>query len=58
MLTDDMTRLCDEIVAMRKARGTMMTELQHGAKGLTHSVTEAVRALRPCAHHHGETNQE
>ena len=44
MLTDDMTRLCDEIVALRKMRGTMMTELQHGAKGLTHNVTKL------CAH--------
>ena len=44
MLTDDMTRLCDEIVAMRKVRGSMMTDLQHGAKGLTHSVTKL------CAH--------
>jgi len=39
-----MTRLCDEIVAMRKMRGSMMTELQHGAKGLKHSVTKL------CAH--------
>jgi hypothetical protein len=39
-----MTRLCDEIVAMRKMRGNMMTELQHGAKGLKHSVTKL------CAH--------
>ena len=44
MLTDDMTRLCDEIVAMRKMRGSMMTELQHGAKGRKHSVTKL------CAH--------
>ena len=44
MLTEDMTRLCDEIVAMRKMRANMMTELQHGAKGLTHSVTKL------CAH--------
>ena len=44
MLTDDMTRLCDEIVAMRKMRGSMMTELRHGAKGLRHSVTKL------CAH--------
>ena len=44
MLTEDMTRLCDEIVAMRKMRGSMMTELQHGAKGLKHSVTKL------CAH--------
>ena len=44
MLTADMTRLCDEIVALRKARGTMMAELQHGAKGLKHNVTKL------CAH--------
>ena len=44
MLTDDMTRLCDEILAMRKARGTMMLELQHGARGLKHGVTKL------CAH--------
>ena len=44
MLTEDMTRLCDEIVAMRKMRGSMMNELQHGAKGLKHSVTKL------CAH--------
>ena len=44
MLTEDMTRLCDEIVAMRKMRGNMMTDLQHGAKGLKHCVTKL------CAH--------
>ena len=44
MLTDDMTRLCDEIVAMRKMRGSMMSELQHGAKGLKHTITKL------CAH--------
>jgi hypothetical protein len=44
MLTDDMTRLCDEIVALRKARGAMIVELQHGAKGLKHNVTKL------CAH--------
>jgi len=44
MLTDDTTRLCDEIVALRKARGAMMAELHHGAKGLKHSVTKL------CAH--------
>jgi hypothetical protein len=44
MLTDDMTRLCDEILAMRKMRSTMMSDLRHGAKGLKHSVTKL------CAH--------
>ena len=44
MLTADMTRLCDEIVALRKARGAMMADLRHGAKGLQHSVTKL------CAH--------
>jgi hypothetical protein len=44
MLTDDMTRLRNEILALRKMRGSMMSELQHGAKGLKHSVTKL------CAH--------
>ena len=44
MLTDDMTRLCGEIHAMRKTRATMMKELQHGAKGLKQSVSKL------CAH--------
>ena len=44
MLTDEMTHLCDEILAMRKARGAMNVELQHGAKGLKHNVTKL------CAH--------
>ena len=58
MLTDDMTRLCNEILAMRKMRGSMMSELQHGAKGLKHSCYEALRALWPRSHDHGEANQE
>ena len=44
MLTEDMTRLCDEIVTMRKARGSMMNELRHDAKGLKHTVKKL------CAH--------
>ena len=44
MLTDDMTRLCGEIHAMRSMRGSMMRELQHGAKGLKQTVAEL------CAH--------
>ena len=44
MLTDDMTRLCDEIVAMRKTRGSMMSALRHDAKGLKHTVKKL------CAH--------
>jgi hypothetical protein len=44
MLTDDMTRLCDEILTMRKARGSLVNELQHGAKALKHTVTKL------CAH--------
>jgi hypothetical protein len=39
MLTDDMTRLCGEIHAMRRVRASMMSELQHGAKRLEHTVT-------------------
>ena len=34
MLTEDMTRLCGEINAMRSMRGSMMTGLQHDAKEL------------------------
>jgi hypothetical protein len=44
MLTEDMTRLCGEINALRRMRGSMMSELQHGAKGLKQSVSEL------CAH--------
>jgi hypothetical protein len=44
MLTDDMTRLRNEILVMRKMRGSMMSDLQHGAKGLKHAVTKL------CAH--------
>ena len=44
MLTEDMTRLCGEINAMRRMRGTMMSDLQHGAKELKHTVTKL------CAH--------
>jgi hypothetical protein len=40
MLTDDMIRLRNEILAMRKMRGSLMSELQHGAKGLKHTVTK------------------
>ncbi|MGA2182269.1 MAG: hypothetical protein ABSH47_04510 [Bryobacteraceae bacterium] len=44
MLTDDMTRLCGEIHAMRRVRASMMSELRHGAKRLEHTVTKL------CAH--------
>jgi len=38
-LTDDMTRLRNEIVALRGARGTLMQNLTHGATGLAAGVT-------------------
>ena len=44
MLTDDMTRLCGEIVAMRKARGSSMNELQHETKARKRAV------VKLCAH--------
>jgi hypothetical protein len=44
MLTEDMTRLCGEINAMRSMRGSMMTGLQHDAKELKQTVSEL------CAH--------
>lgn len=47
MLKDDMTRLCGEIVAMRKMRGDLMGELQRETTGRKQAVT----AL--CAHFGG-----
>jgi len=44
MLTEDMTRLCGEILAMRGMRDSMMTELQSEAKGRNRAVVEL------CAH--------
>jgi phage-related minor tail protein len=44
MLTDDMTRLCGEIVAMRTARGGLMHELQHDTKARNRAV------VKLCAH--------
>jgi len=38
MLTDDMTRLCGEIVAMRNARGGLMGDLQREAKARRQDV--------------------
>ena len=40
MLTDDMTRLCAEIVALRRMRSSLMSELQRGAKGRGQAVAE------------------
>ena len=40
MLTEDMTRLCGEIVGMRRMRGNLMGELQRGAKGRKQAVTD------------------
>ena len=44
MLTDDMTRLCGEILSMRKMRGTLMNDLQRCAKGRKQAVAKL------CAH--------
>jgi hypothetical protein len=40
MLTDDMTRLCAEIVAMRKMRGNLMSEIQHDSKKRRQAVAK------------------
>jgi len=40
MMTEDMTRLRGEINAMRSMRASMMSELQHGARGLRQTVAE------------------
>lgn len=39
MLTDDMTRLCGEISALRGAREELMMDLAHGAKDLKDAVS-------------------
>jgi len=44
MLTDDMTRLSGEIVAMRRVRGSLMNELQHDTKARKRAV------VKLCAH--------
>jgi len=44
MLTDDMTRLCAEILALRKMRGNLMSEIQHDSKGRKKAVAKF------CAH--------
>jgi hypothetical protein len=44
MLTDDMTRLCGEIHAMHRMRGSMMSELRHDTKGRKQAVAQF------CAH--------
>jgi hypothetical protein len=38
MMTDDMTRLHDEILGMRKDRGTMMSDLQKETKSRKKAV--------------------
>ena len=57
MLTDDMTRLCGEIHAMRKMRGSMMSELQHEAKARKQAVAQALRSPWQCSHGDGEANE-
>jgi len=39
ILTSDMTRLCDEISALRGAREALMKDLAHGAKDLKDAVS-------------------
>jgi hypothetical protein len=40
MMTDDMTRLRGEILAMRKARGSLMNDLQHETKSRGKAITQ------------------
>jgi len=40
MLTDDVTRLCSEIHAMRRMRGSMMSELLHDTKGRKQAIAQ------------------
>ena len=43
MMTDDMTRLCTEIVAMRRRRGQLLDDLAAGSSRLQHSVSDLCR---------------
>ena len=40
MLTESITRLCGEIHAMRKMRGTLMNELRRDTKGRKQAVAQ------------------
>ena len=42
MLTEDMTRLCGDIVSMRKMRGDLMSQLQGETDGRRRLVTNLV----------------
>lgn len=46
MLTEEMTRLCGEIVALREMRGNLITQLQSEAKGRKQAVTQHCSDLR------------
>lgn len=45
-LTGEMTRLCDEIMALRGARETLIKDLIHGARDLQKSVAEMQASFR------------
>ena len=57
MLTNDMTRLCREIVTLRGMRASVMTELQQDAKQRKQDVAELCSQMTG-ARGHGRTNQE
>lgn len=42
MLTEDMTRLCSEILSMRKMRGDLMSQLQRGSAERRQIVSDLV----------------
>lgn len=46
MLTNDMKRLCGEIVALRKERGEMLDAMAHECQARQHEVAEL------CGHFH------
>jgi hypothetical protein len=46
MLTNDIKRLCGEIVTLRKERGEMLDDLAHECQARQHSVAEL------CGHFH------
>ncbi len=40
MMTEDMTRLRGEILAMRRVRGSLMNDLQHDTKSREKAITQ------------------
>ena len=58
MLTEDMTRLCDEIVAMRKMRGSHDDRVAARRQGAEAQLLPSCARTSAVSRDHGETDQE